>query len=138
MNLVELDRALRQLRLSGMAAVLETRLRQAQTEKMVPLDLVSALVTDELRRRQDRPPPWRRLPWSNRAECQPTELQPGRRRPGALADQIEREIAILRLRIVVEHLKPIDDRADRADEIVADARTQQRCKLEGIGGGTGR
>ena len=35
MNLVELDRALRQLRLSGMAAVLETRLRQAQTEKML-------------------------------------------------------------------------------------------------------
>jgi hypothetical protein len=44
MNLIELDRALRQLRLSGMAAVLETRLRQAQTEKMAPLDLVSALV----------------------------------------------------------------------------------------------
>ncbi|HLG55475.1 MAG TPA: ATP-binding protein [Vicinamibacterales bacterium] len=54
MNLVELDRALRQLRLSGMAAVLETRLRQAQTEKMAPLDLVSALVADELHRRQDR------------------------------------------------------------------------------------
>jgi len=54
MNLVELDRALRQLRLSGMAAVLETRLRQAQSEKMPPIDLVSALVTDELQRRQDR------------------------------------------------------------------------------------
>jgi DNA replication protein DnaC len=54
MNLVELDRALRQLRLSGMAAILETRLRQAQAEKMAPIDLVSALVTDELHRRQDR------------------------------------------------------------------------------------
>ena len=54
MNLVELDRALRQLRLSGMAAVLETRLRQAQAEKLTPIDLVSALVADELRRRQDR------------------------------------------------------------------------------------
>ena len=54
MNLVELDRALRQLRLSGMAAVLDTRLRQAQSEKMTPLDLVSALVADELQRRQDR------------------------------------------------------------------------------------
>jgi DNA replication protein DnaC len=54
MNLVELDRALRQLRLSGMAAVLETRLRQAQTEKMTPIDVVAALVTDELQRRQDR------------------------------------------------------------------------------------
>ena len=40
MNLVELDRALRQLRLSGMAAVLETRLRHAQTEKLTPIDLV--------------------------------------------------------------------------------------------------
>jgi DNA replication protein DnaC len=54
MNLVELDRTLRQLRLSGMATVLETRLRQAQAEKMAPIDLVSALVTDELHRRQDR------------------------------------------------------------------------------------
>ena len=54
MNLVELDRALRQLRLSGMAAVLETRLRQAQAEKMTAIDLVSALVADELHRRQDR------------------------------------------------------------------------------------
>src|SRR4029453_13305220 len=54
MNLVKLDPPRRQLRLSGMAAVLDTRLRQAQTEKMVPIDLVSALVTDELRRRQDR------------------------------------------------------------------------------------
>jgi hypothetical protein len=39
MNLIELDRALRQLRLSGMAAVLETRLRHAQTEKVTPIDL---------------------------------------------------------------------------------------------------
>ncbi len=54
MNLVELDRALRKLRLSGMADVLETRLRQAQTEKLAPLDLVATLVSDELLRRQDR------------------------------------------------------------------------------------
>ena len=54
MNLIELDRALRQLRLSGMAAVLETRLRHAQTEKLAPIDLVSTLVSDELLRRQDR------------------------------------------------------------------------------------
>ena len=54
MNLVELDRALRQLRLSGMADVLELRLLQAQTEQMAPIDLVAALVADELQRRQDR------------------------------------------------------------------------------------
>jgi DNA replication protein DnaC len=54
MNLVELDHALRKLRLSGMAATLEARLRQAQSEKQTPIDLISALVTDELVRRQDR------------------------------------------------------------------------------------
>ena len=39
MNLVELDHALRKLRLSGMADVVEARLRQAQTEKLAPIDL---------------------------------------------------------------------------------------------------
>src|SRR3970040_679266 len=54
MNLLELDHALRKLRLSGMAGVLETRLRQAQAEHLAPIDRVSALVSDELQRRQDR------------------------------------------------------------------------------------
>ena len=54
MTLAELDRALRQLRLSGMAATLEARLRQAHADRMVPLDLVATLVSDELVRRQDR------------------------------------------------------------------------------------
>jgi DNA replication protein DnaC len=54
MNLVELNRALRQLRLGGMAAVLEVRLRQAQAESMAPIDLISCLITDELTRRSDR------------------------------------------------------------------------------------
>jgi len=54
MNLIELDRALRQLRLSGMAAVLETRLHQAQAEPMVPIDFISCLVSDELHRRSQR------------------------------------------------------------------------------------
>jgi DNA replication protein DnaC len=54
MNLIELERSLRQLRLGGMAAVLETRLRQAQAEPMAPIDLLSTLVSDELTRRSDR------------------------------------------------------------------------------------
>jgi DNA replication protein DnaC len=54
MNLVELQRALRQLRLGGMAAVLEARLLEAQSDRVVPIDLVSTLVTDELTRRSDR------------------------------------------------------------------------------------
>src|SRR6202521_3311719 len=54
MNLIELQRALTQLRLGGIAAVLETRLRQAQAESMPPIDLISCLVADELTRRSDR------------------------------------------------------------------------------------
>ncbi|HUI80563.1 MAG TPA: IS21-like element helper ATPase IstB [Bryobacteraceae bacterium] len=54
MNLNELQRSLRQLRLGGMAAVLETRLQQAQAEPMAAIDLLATLVSDELRRRSDR------------------------------------------------------------------------------------
>ena len=54
MHVVELERSLRQLRLGGMAAVLETRLLQAQAEAMAPIDLISCLVADELSRRTDR------------------------------------------------------------------------------------
>jgi len=54
MNLIELERALRQLRLGGIAAVLETRLHQAQAEAMAPIDLISCLVADELSRRSER------------------------------------------------------------------------------------
>src|SRR5438132_9204977 len=54
MNLIELNRALRQLRLGGIAAVLEMRLHQAQVESMAPIDLISCLVSDELTRRGDR------------------------------------------------------------------------------------
>ncbi len=54
MNLIELDHALRKLRLSGMADTLEPRLLEAQSENQAPIDTVSALVGDELVRRQDR------------------------------------------------------------------------------------
>jgi DNA replication protein DnaC len=54
MNLIEVERALRQLRLSGMAGVLETRLRQAQAEAMAHIDLIACLVSDELTLRTDR------------------------------------------------------------------------------------
>ena len=54
MNLIELQRALRQLRLGGIATVLETRLHQAQAEPMAPIDLIACLVNDELTRRSDR------------------------------------------------------------------------------------
>src|SRR5438132_3368865 len=54
MNITELQPALPQRRLGGIAAVLETRLHQAQAEPMAPIDLISSLVSDELTRRADR------------------------------------------------------------------------------------
>ena len=54
MNVVELQRALRQLRCSGLAAGLEARLLEALAEKLAPIDFLSRLVQDELVRRQDR------------------------------------------------------------------------------------
>src|SRR3970282_682863 len=54
MNLIELNRALKQPRLGGMPAVLETPLLQAQAQSMAPIDLVSCLVSDELSRRSHR------------------------------------------------------------------------------------
>jgi DNA replication protein DnaC len=54
MNLIELNRALHQLRLGGMVATLETRLQQAQAESMAPIDLISTLVSDELACRSKR------------------------------------------------------------------------------------
>lgn len=54
MNPIELDRALRTLRLSGMARALEARLVQAQADSLAHLDFLSLLVTDELGTRADR------------------------------------------------------------------------------------
>src|SRR5260370_23504761 len=54
MNLIELNRALGQLRPGGTPAVLETRLRQAQPEAMPPIDFLSCLVSDEFTRRAEQ------------------------------------------------------------------------------------
>lgn len=54
MNLNETNRALRKLRLSGMAEHLETRILEAQTSRLAPLDFLATLVSDELMRRSDR------------------------------------------------------------------------------------
>ncbi len=50
----ELDRALRQLRLGGMADVLAIRAQQARADNLGPLDFLGMLVHDELERRRDR------------------------------------------------------------------------------------
>ena len=54
MNQIELQAALRKLRLSGMTDALESRLVEAQAASMTAIDFLSVLVSDELVRRQDR------------------------------------------------------------------------------------
>jgi DNA replication protein DnaC len=50
----ELDRALRGLRLGGMADALSLRSQQARAENLGPIDFIALLVHDELQRRRDR------------------------------------------------------------------------------------
>lgn len=54
MNMHEIQRALKTLRLGGMAEVLDVRIVEAQTEQMAPIDFLAGLVNDELTRRADR------------------------------------------------------------------------------------
>jgi DNA replication protein DnaC len=54
MNINEIDRALRELRLSGIADTLSTRVMQAQSTQEPFLDTLAAMLQDELDRRRSR------------------------------------------------------------------------------------
>ena len=54
MNMVEIERALRELRLSGIADTLSTRVMQAQAAQEPFLDTLAAMLQDELDRRRTR------------------------------------------------------------------------------------
>ena len=54
MNMNEIDRALRELRLSGIAATLNTRIMQAQSTQEPFLQTFAAMLQDELDRRRSR------------------------------------------------------------------------------------
>ena len=54
MNMIEIEKALKQLRLSGVRATLETRLIESQASNLSFLETFSALLQDELDRRQSR------------------------------------------------------------------------------------
>lgn len=54
MNLADIDRALRQLRLSGIAATLPTRVLQAQASQQPFLETFAQILQDELDRRRTR------------------------------------------------------------------------------------
>ena len=54
MNMIEIERALRELRLSGIAETLSTRVMQAQAAHQPFLETFAAMLQDELDRRRSR------------------------------------------------------------------------------------
>jgi DNA replication protein DnaC len=54
MNMMEIEKALKQLRLSGMRATLETRVLEAQASNLSFLETFSSILQDELDRRRSR------------------------------------------------------------------------------------
>lgn len=54
MSMIEIEKALKQLRLSGVRATLETRLLESQAANLSFLETFSAILQDELDRRQSR------------------------------------------------------------------------------------
>jgi hypothetical protein len=71
------------------------------------------------------------------AEGNPAKLQLGRSGPRAFLDEFKCEILGLLILVFRQHLEAVDDRADRADQIVADARAKQRGKIKGFKIGRG-
>ena len=54
MSMMEIEKALKQLRLSGVRATLETRVLESQVSNLPFLETFSVLLQDELDRRQSR------------------------------------------------------------------------------------
>jgi hypothetical protein len=74
------------------------------------------------------------------AEGDAAELQLGGSRAGALSDEVERKVLGFGVLALLQHFQAVDDRAHRADQVVADARAEKRGKIErlqGDGGGHG-
>lgn len=73
MNMFEIERALRELRLSGIADTLNTRVMQAQAAQQPFVETLAAMLQDELDRRQSRlVEVWR--PWKPITRTPPTLL----------------------------------------------------------------
>ncbi len=65
-------------------------------------------------------------PKASRQNCSRAEAE-----IGALLDEVHGDRAHVLVLFAVEHLQTVDDRADWADHVVADARTQQGGEVEG-------
>src|ERR1051326_1517757 len=108
---------------------LDAILRQQQPRK-IPRDLGLLVVEQaarhgfgvaEIDRGSDR---------AGGAEREPAELQARRGLLRALLDQVERESLGLLIAVVFQHFEPVDEGADRADQVVANSRAQQGGEIE--------
>ena len=128
------DAAARNRRAGDQAQVehqLDLVLRQ-QDARGVPDDL-RAVVGDQVARHRLRVARVdRRAGGARGPEGEAAELQPGGGRLGALLDKLGGEGAHFGVLLVFEHFEPVDDRANRADHVVADARAEKRGQIESV------
>ena len=66
------------------------------------------------------------------AEGEAAELQAGRGAARAFLDEVEREAAHVLVLLVLQNFEAVDDRADGADHVMADARAQKGGEIERI------
>ena len=66
------------------------------------------------------------------AECQPAELQLGGSRVRALLDQIHGELGGFLVLVLRHHFEAVHDRSNRADQVMANPRAQQRGEVEAL------
>ena len=71
---------------------------------------------------------------AGRAERQAEELQLVGRRPRAVGEQLQAVLAHLRVLLVGEQFDAVVERADRRHEVVAQPRTKQTGKIDGVHG----
>ena len=65
-------------------------------------------------------------------ECEPRELQFRRSLRGAAPDESKSEFTHVLAVVLIQHLQPVDDCADRRDDIVANPAAEQRGKVKSI------
>ncbi len=69
---------------------------------------------------------------ARRAKRQAAELQPRRRRRRAFLDEVERDLPHFGVLFLFQHFQTVDDRSDRTDHVMANARASQRRQIQTI------
>jgi len=69
---------------------------------------------------------------ARRTECQAEEFQLVRRGFGTVSQQVQATLAHFRIRLIRHQFKPVVERADRTQQIMAQARAEQAGKIDAV------